>query len=126
MRRNLAPDTVLVIDDDADFRGLVTAIGELYGIRVLEAADCHSGLKLLGREHGRIKLVVLDYLMPGMDPSTCAAAIITKAGPQVPVVLVTAAANPAARARQLQLDQWIPKPIELSTLTDLLIQSRSS
>jgi CheY-like chemotaxis protein len=124
MRKNIGPDTVLVIDDDADFRGLVSTIGELHGVPVLEAADCSSGLRVLVRERSRIKLVVLDYFMPGMDPVACSAAIVAKAGPGVPVVLVTAAADPRARARELQLSQWVAKPIELSVITDLLMQNR--
>ena len=123
MTRRTMPDSVLVIDDDADFRGLVSMIGELHGVPVLEAPDCSSGLRLLDREHSRIKLVVLDYFMPGMDPVACGAAIIAEAGPAVPVVLVTAAADPGARARELHLSQWFAKPIELSVITDLLVQN---
>src|SRR5215831_9951115 len=122
MSKRGRPDSVLVIDDDADFRGLVSMIGELHGVPVLEAQDCLSGLRLLDREHSRIKLVVLDYFMPGMDPVACGAAIIAEAGPAVPVVLVTAAADPGARARELHLSQWLAKPIELSVITDLLVQ----
>jgi CheY-like chemotaxis protein len=124
MRKNDRPDSVLVIDDDADFRGLVSTIGEMYGVPVLEAPDCLAGLRVLAREHSRIKLVVLDYFMPGMDPAACGAALVAKAGPAVPVVLVTAAADPANRARELQLTQWFAKPIELSVITDLLTQDR--
>jgi len=120
------PDSVLVIDDDADFRGLVSMIGELHGVPVLEAADCSSGLSLLTREHSRIKMVVLDYFMPGMDPAACGAAIVAEAGPAVPVVLITAAANPGARASELHLSHWFAKPIELSVITDLLTQNRSA
>ena len=124
MSKRARPDIVLVIDDDADFRGLVSMIGELHGVPVLEAPDCLSGLSLLVKEHSRIKLVVLDYFMPGMDPAACGAAIVSEAGPAVPVVLITAAANPGARARELQLSQWFAKPIELSVITDLLTQNR--
>jgi CheY-like chemotaxis protein len=118
------PDSVLVIDDDADFRGLVSIIGELHGIPVLEAPDCSSGLSLLVRERSRIKLIVLDYFMPGMDPIVCGASIVAEAGPAVPVVLITAAANPGARASELHLRQWFAKPIDLSVITDLLTQNR--
>jgi CheY-like chemotaxis protein len=123
---NSAPKSVLVIDDDADFRGLLSTIGELHGVPVLEACDCLSGLKMLVSERSRIKLVVLDYFMPGMDPLACGAAIVAQAGPEVPVVLVTAAADPGTRARELHLTQWLAKPMELSVITDLLIQNPSA
>jgi len=125
MTKNSGPKSVLVIDDDADFRGLISTIGELHGVPVIEAADCSSGLKTLAREHARIKLVVLDYFMPGMDPLACGAAIVAQAG-EVPVVLVTAAADPGTRARELHLTQWLAKPMELSVITDLLIQNSSA
>ena len=98
MSKTEGPDSVLVIDDDADFRGLVSMIGELHGVPVLEAADCSSGLSLLAQEHSRIKMVVLDYFMPGMDPAVCGAAIVAGAGPAVPVVLITAETSAEVRA----------------------------
>jgi CheY-like chemotaxis protein len=123
MRKKICPDSVLVIDDDDDFRGLISTIGELHGVPILEASDCSSGLRVLKQQHSRIKLVVLDYFMPGMDPTVCGAAVIAQAGPEVPVVLVTAAADPGARARELRLSQWLAKPMELSVITDLLVQN---
>jgi CheY-like chemotaxis protein len=126
MKENRGSKSVLVIDDDADFRGLLSTIGELHGVPVIEAPDCFSGLKTLTSEHSRIKLVVLDYFMPGMDPLACGAAIVAQAGPQVPVVLVTAAADPGTRARELHLTQWLAKPMELSAITDLLIKNPSA
>ena len=91
-------DHVLVIDDDADFRELMVMIGQLCAVPVLCACNCRDGLKMLIRQHARIKMVLLDYFMPGVEPATCASTICTKAGPQVPVVLVTAAVDPAVRA----------------------------
>jgi len=113
-------DTVLVIDDDADFRALIETIAELSMVPMLQAPDCRKGLKILEREHGRIKMVFLDYFMPGMEPVKCAAAIIAKTGPSVPVVLVTAAVNPGARAAELKISRWISKPVEASVLKSLL------
>jgi CheY-like chemotaxis protein len=120
MSNEVLRDSVLVIDDDADFRTLVAAIAELYGVPVLQAPDCHKGLSVLERRHHRIKLVLLDYLMPGMEPVKCAAAIIAKTGRSIPVVLITAAVDPGARAAELKISRWIAKPIEASVLVRLL------
>jgi len=122
MSRKINRDSVLVIDDDADFRALIAVIGQLCGVRVLEATDCRHGLKVLQRERARIKMVLLDYYMPGMDAVTCAASILVKAGPLVPVVLVTAAVDASRRAAELQIDRWVSKPVELAVLTALLTQ----
>ena len=115
----MAPDTVLVIDDDPDLRSLMDAIGEICGVRVLQAPDCLSGLKLLDEEHERIKLIFLDYFMPGMEPVKCADAIAARAGQAIPIVLLTAASDAAARAAELKLNQWMSKPFEVSQVTGL-------
>ncbi|HYR84207.1 MAG TPA: response regulator [Terriglobia bacterium] len=120
MSRKVCRDSVLVIDDDPDFRALVETMAELYEVPMLQAPDCRKGLKVLEREYSRIKMVFLDYFMPGMEPVRCAAAIIAKTGSSVPVVLMTAAVNPGARAAELKITRWISKPVEASVLKDLL------
>jgi CheY-like chemotaxis protein len=123
MKEASSRDSVLVIDDNADFRELIVMIGQLYGVRVLEAADCRKGLKVMAQEQGRIKLVFLDYFMPGMEPGPCAQAIMAKAGPLVPVVLVTAAPDPSNRASELHLARWISKPVDPSILTEMMTEA---
>lgn len=122
MSVKISRDSVLVIDDNADFRELIAMIGQLYGIPVLQANDCRKALKVLAQDQGRIKLVLLDYFLPGMEPGSCARAITEKAGPSVPVVLVTAAMDPRIRAAELHLSRWISKPVAPSVLTELMTQ----
>ena len=107
---------LLVVDDDPDFRELVVLVGRMRGIAVLEAADCGQALQMLDREKGRIRLILLDYFMPGMEPTQCAAAVIARAGPSIPVILATAAMDPAGRAAELRLSEWISKPIDIAAL----------
>jgi CheY-like chemotaxis protein len=125
MNEKTQRDAVLVIDDDADFRGLVETFAELWKVPVLQAGDCNSGLKLLDREHQRIKMILLDYFIPGMEPVKCAEAILTKAGPLISVVLVTAAVDAGARAGELKINRWMTKPFDSSVLHSLLTGSAS-
>jgi CheY-like chemotaxis protein len=53
--------TVLVVDDDADFRDFVRIVLEDHGYRILEASDAPGGLALM-RER-RPDLVLLDAMM---------------------------------------------------------------
>ena len=122
MKEESTRDSVLVIDDNSDFRELIGMIGQLYGVRVLEAPDCRKGIKVLTQEHARIKLVFLDYFMPGMDPAPCAQAVMSKAGPLVPVVLVTAAPDPSSRALELKIARWVSKPVDPSILTGMMTE----
>src|SRR5262245_57201820 len=114
-----AREAVLIIDDDASCRELIAIMGDIWGIPVLEAADCAAGLRVLQREKQRIRLILLDYSMPGMQPADCAIALIAMAGPSIPIVLVTAAVDPAVRAAELNLRDWVSKPFDMSVLEDL-------
>ena len=114
------PDAALVIDDDADCRELIQTLGLMYGVPVLQAANCKEGLEVIKREGSRIKLILVDYFMPGMEPAKCIACIIAAAGPSTQIVLLTAAANPALRAAELNVPRWLSKPFEVSSLQALL------
>jgi CheY-like chemotaxis protein len=114
-------DTVLVIDDDPDMRALIVEIGAIAGVRIIEAADCCEGLKVVDKELGRIKLIFLDYFMPGMTPSDCAKALKAKVtAAQIPIILVTAAVAPQERAAELELSRWISKPFEVKNILQIL------
>ncbi|WP_432455261.1 hybrid sensor histidine kinase/response regulator [Agarivorans sp. QJM3NY_29] len=57
--------TVMVVDDDANHRGLVVEILSPLGFVVLEAVDPYACLNHLG--HAYIDLYLLDISMPGMN-----------------------------------------------------------
>ena len=59
-----AKETVLVVDDEASVRMLVTDVLEDLGYRVIEAVDGASGLDVL-RSDVRIDLLVTDVGLPG-------------------------------------------------------------
>jgi CheY-like chemotaxis protein len=111
--------TVLIIDDDPDFRELMSISLESMGFSALSAPDCSTAMAVFEREHEHISTVLLDYLMPGMVPCDCIAALMAQ--PHRPrVILVTAAADPAARAAELGCDQWLSKPFSQKQLEHLL------
>jgi CheY-like chemotaxis protein len=82
---------VLVVDDDAGVRNLVTSVLEDAGLRVLAAADGQTAVELL-RTNPRIDLVLLDVKMPKPDgPQTLD--LLWKIKPGLPCCFVTG--NPA-------------------------------
>src|ERR1051326_2791297 len=81
MSEKTTRDSILIIDDDSDLRAMIDAMAGIYGVRVLQAADCSTGIRILQREHRRIKLIFLDYFLPGMTPGQCATALLAKPGP---------------------------------------------
>jgi CheY-like chemotaxis protein len=58
--------TVLVVEDHADVRAMLTQILSEEGYRVLEANDGVEALEVITAEH-RIDLVLSDIVMPRMD-----------------------------------------------------------
>jgi CheY-like chemotaxis protein len=120
VRPTFRPDAALVIDDDADCREMIETLGVVWGVPVLQAPNCKEGLKVIECERRRIKLILLDYFMPGMEPAKCAASIIAAAGPAIQIVLMTAAADPAVRAAELKINRWLSKPFVMTSLQALL------
>jgi CheY-like chemotaxis protein len=119
----MARDAVLLIDDDADFREAVRVLLEDVGITVLEAADCAGALRVLDREGARVRLVLLDYWMPGMTPVECACVLKERVGPDVEIVLVTAAATPGKHAAELGLARYLSKPFAVDQLQGMVARS---
>jgi CheY-like chemotaxis protein len=116
-------DRVLVIDDDPDLRELVALLLPDWGLVAVEAEDCASALALIDRERGRLRAVLLDYFMPGLDPRKCTREILSRVEPGVAVVLMSAAVDIGARAAEVGLARWLAKPFELTDLRAAVLAS---
>jgi two-component system cell cycle sensor histidine kinase/response regulator CckA len=60
-------ETVLVVEDQKDVRGLAMAILESLGYRALSAADGPAALALAAVHEGPIDLLLTDVVLPGMN-----------------------------------------------------------
>ena len=60
-------ETVLVVEDQAEVRGLTTRILEARGYTVLAAENGGAAIQLAGRYVERIDLLLTDVVMPGMN-----------------------------------------------------------
>ena len=70
-RGNGAGLTVLLIEDEAALRKVVTRMLEAAGFRVLVAADGEEAVALMERDAPEVQLVVTDVVMPRLDgPAT--------------------------------------------------------
>jgi DNA-binding response OmpR family regulator len=99
---------VLVVDDDADIRGLVRELLERRGFAVSEAKDGREALQEF--YSGRPDLVVLDIGMPGMDGWATLERIRELS--DVPVVMLTARSAELEKTRGLRAgaDDYVTKP----------------
>ena len=109
---------ILVVDDDAQVRATIArAVSEL-GYAVSEAADGPQALELVGG--GQADLVILDYVMPGMDGAEVAREMAA-IDPDLPVIFSTGHA--ALRALRNAAGEDVPvlhKPFTLDELDELL------
>ena len=60
-------ETVLVVEDQDEVRGLAIKVLQAYGYHVLEAANGASALELAERHPGPIHLLLTDVVLPGMN-----------------------------------------------------------
>jgi two-component system phosphate regulon response regulator PhoB len=112
-----APTTgpnVLVVDDDADVRMLLTMYLALDGYHAQEAGDAASALEAIRRH--RPDMVLLDVMMPGRDGLDLLAEL-RRAG-DIPVIMVTARGEESDRVMGLRLgaDDYIVKPFSPAEL----------
>lgn len=115
------PLTLLVVDDEALARSrLRTLVGDCTAPRaevLAEAADAVQTMNALRR--GVFDAVLLDIRMPGVDGMQLARAI--QALPQAPaVVFVTAHAEHAVQAFELEAVDYLTKPVRLERLQQAL------
>ena len=107
---------ILLIEDNAQNRYLVTFLLQARGWEVVHAEDGPAGLAVAERIDPA--LVLLDIQLPGMDGYTVARAL--RAIPKfnsVPVVAVTSYAMPGDRERCVEsgCNGYLEKPIDPET-----------
>jgi len=100
--------TILVVDDEANIRELVSVYLTAAGYAVECAED---GLEALARARTkRYDLVVLDIMLPGMDGAAVCSAI--RADSRVPIIMLTARDTDLDKVAMLEAgaDDYVVKP----------------
>jgi CheY-like chemotaxis protein len=113
-RDRAALGPVLVVDDETTIREIITETLELEGYSVVKAANGAEALKRIDEQ--RPSLILLDMRMPILDGWGVARTLRLR-GIQVPIVVLTAANNAEAWAREISATDHLAKPFED---TDLL------
>lgn len=118
---------VLVVDDDADIRGLVRELLERAGHRVTEAKDGREALRTF--HASQPNLVILDVAMPELDGWKTLERIRDLS--DVPVLMLTARADELEKVRGLHAgaDDYVTKPFgrqELLARVEALLRRAGS
>ena len=106
--------TVLIVDDDARSRDLLTRMLEKAGFRVLAALDGHAGIALARAE--RPAVITLDVMMPGMDGWEVLAALKGDAATaEIPVIMVSVL-DERQMGFALGASDYVTKPVDRQRL----------
>jgi CheY-like chemotaxis protein len=120
---------VLVIDDEAFFRQLLSDELERRGYTVLTARDASETFRFFERAAGDDAplIVVLDLMLPGMNGIELLHGLATQVGPKVRFILCSAhgVLNKVAPSHPLIAGR-VPKPIEPEALDAALATAASA
>ncbi|MBV9287700.1 MAG: EAL domain-containing protein [Hyphomicrobiales bacterium] len=106
---------LLIVDDLADNRAVLTRRFVRRGFEIVEAASGEEALRLLREKP--FDVVLLDVMMPGMDGTQVLARIRQQfSALQLPVIMVTAKsqAEDVVEALKLGANDYVTKPVDFS------------
>lgn len=104
---------ILIADDEARIRRLVSDFLRRDGHTILEAEDGAQALELIETHRAELGLVILDVMMPRMDGFGVLAAIrASDQGTPLPVMMLTARAEDTDELHGLEAgaDDYVAKP----------------
>jgi len=108
------PKKILIVDDDAGIRRLLSKFLEREGFTVVLAEDGLEGVEVAKKEQP--DLIVLDVVMPRMDGLTAARLIkFYKPLSEVPILFLTAkdASKEIELAQEVRAECYITKPFDV-------------
>ena len=102
---------IMVVEDDANQRKLMTTVLEQYGYTVVQACDGIDALEQMDKKH--IDLIILDIMMPRMDGFELTDTL-RQTGCNIPILMVTAKQSPIDKRKGFIIgtDDYMVKPID--------------
>jgi len=116
----VSPNCVLVVDDDELTRETMVELIKEYGCNAAGAANGLEAIEfLLRNEH--TCLVFLDLAMPLMDGSAFREEQLNRPEiKDIPVVLMSAFVNLRNESKQMQVDEYLQKPLGEAQILDVM------
>jgi CheY-like chemotaxis protein len=111
------PPRILVVDDNELNREIMASRLGAHGYATLQAADGEEALAAVGRHAP--DLIILDVMMPELDGfEVCRRLKDSTASEFIPIILVTAKANPDDVVAGLDAgaDEYLTKPVDQAAL----------
>ena len=130
----IAERPALIVEDTETSRELLETLLRGWSIPTTSVATAEEGLTLLERRNRQggedpFGLVVLDWMLPGMNGLDAAERIRARAETRrLPIVLISAYAGKEEEARcaALGVNVFLPKPITASSLLDAVVEAQGA
>ena len=102
--------TILVVDDESRMRKLIKDFLMQKGFSILEAGDGEEALKVYEENENKIKLILLDVMMPKLDGWSVLRQV--RQTSKVPIIMLTARGEEQDElfGFELGVDEYISKP----------------
>jgi two-component system sensor histidine kinase/response regulator len=123
--------SALVVEDSPTSREVLSTFFRSWKIPCVAVETAEEALGLLDRRNVRpssdpVGLLVLDWMLPGMDGLAAAARIRDRAETRdLPIIMISAYAGKEeeARAAEIGVNVFLPKPITASSLFDAIVEA---
>lgn len=113
--------TILIVDDQLESLQMFSLVLRRWGYQARTAMSGEEALEALKDQD--VDLVILDYMMPGLDGfETLERIRKLPFGKDLPVIMVTAYGNEGIRKRaeEMGLDGFFMKPVDLQMFSELI------
>ena len=104
-------NNILIVDDEARMRKLIKDFLVAKGYSILEAEDGEKALELFAENSSKIRLILLDVMMPKLDGWSVLRQI-RQADSKIPIIMLTARGEEQDElfGFELGVDEYISKP----------------
>lgn len=106
---------VLIVEDEKDILFSLKEFLELKGYEVQTAENGAQAMDNL-EKHPLPDIIILDMKMPIMNGWQFAGAFVNKYDHKSKILVMTAAADAEARAKEISANDWVGKPFDLDDL----------
>ncbi len=117
---------IVLIDDDEDLRVAVQLALKTHGIAADGYGDCDAAIAAIGDSKESIDAVLLDLHLDNAGTPPIGFVEWMRKGrfSKVPILLMTAAHDPASRSREFGADGYLAKPFDVASLMKRVEQYR--
>lgn len=113
-------ELILVVDDDDAIREITSSILNTHGYRVITASDGAEAIALYEQNRDKIKVVLMDMIMPVMDGAR-SAQVLRKDYPAIRIIAVSGLIKEDQLAEVIDYVQaFLPKPYTVEKLLNIV------